>query len=49
VPTFSAHHISHPGLEAAVRDFLARERPAMLAEIEALGEASPFRQDNEPA
>jgi predicted N-acyltransferase len=48
-PTFSAHHISHPGLEAAVRDFLARERPAMLAEIEALGEASPFRQHNEPA
>lgn len=49
VPTYSAHHIAHPGLAAAVSDFLARERPAMLAEIEALGEASPFRQDNEPA
>jgi predicted N-acyltransferase len=47
VPTFSAHWIGHRGLRAAISDFLDRERPAMLAEIEALGEASPFRKDGE--
>jgi predicted N-acyltransferase len=49
VPTYSAHHISHPGLRAAVSDFLARERPAIRSHIDALAEASPFRSGNEQA
>jgi hypothetical protein len=49
VETYSAHHIAHPGLRAAVADFLARERPAIRSHIEALAEASPFRTGNEPA
>ncbi len=47
VPTFSAHWIAHTGLRRAVSEFLDRERPAMLNEIEALGAASPFRKDGE--
>jgi hypothetical protein len=47
VPTYSAHWIQHPGLRRAIADFLDRERPAMLAEMEALGEMSPFRRDGE--
>jgi predicted N-acyltransferase len=45
-PTYSAHWIQHPGLRRAVDDFLARERPAMLREMEALAESSPFRKDD---
>jgi hypothetical protein len=30
-----------------VGDFLARERPAMRREMEALAEMSPFRKDGE--
>ena len=47
VPTYSAHMIYHAGLRRAVANFLDQERPAMLAEIEALAAASPFRQDGE--
>jgi len=47
VPTYSAHWIGHRGLRRAIAEFLDRERPAMLTEIEALGEASPFRRDGE--
>jgi hypothetical protein len=47
VPTYSAHWIGHAGLRRAITEFLDRERPAMLAEIEALKEASPFRKDGE--
>ena len=47
VPTYSAHMIYHPGLRRAVANFLDQERPAMLAEIEALAAASPFRQEGE--
>ncbi|MFC0409079.1 GNAT family N-acetyltransferase [Roseomonas elaeocarpi] len=47
VPTYSAHWIEHRGLRRAVSDFLENERPAMLAEMEALAEASPFRRDGE--
>jgi hypothetical protein len=43
VPTYSAHWIVHPGLRRAVAQFLDHERPAMLREIEALAELSPFR------
>ena len=43
-PTFSAHWIAHAGLRRAVAQFLEAERPARLAEIEALdSEYSPFR------
>jgi predicted N-acyltransferase len=44
VPTYSAHWIAHGGLRAAIADFLDRERPAMLREMEALATLSPFRQ-----
>ncbi len=47
VPTFSAHWIAHSGLRHAVADFLDQERPAVLAQIEAMAEASPFRKDGE--
>jgi predicted N-acyltransferase len=46
VPTYSAHWIDHPGLRAAVDDFLRRERPAVAREIAGLAEeATPFRRD----
>jgi predicted N-acyltransferase len=47
VPTFSAHWIAHSGLRRAVAEFLDQERPAMLAQMEAMAEASPFRKDGE--
>ena len=47
-PTFSAHRIFHGGFRRAVGEFLEQERPAVLAEIEALAAASPFRKDGEP-
>ena len=47
VPTYSAHWIAHPGLSRAVEDFLARERPAMMREMEMLATLSPFRQAGE--
>jgi predicted N-acyltransferase len=46
-PTYSAHWIAHPGLRRAIADFLDQERPAVLAEMEALAEFSPFRKDGE--
>lgn len=43
--TFSAHWIRHPGLRAAVADYLDRETQAVDGEIEALSAyASPFRK-----
>ncbi len=47
VPTYSAHWIAHRGLSQAVSDFLDRERPAMLREMEMLSTLSPFRQETE--
>jgi hypothetical protein len=44
--TYSAHWIAHPGLRQAVADHLARERPAMLEEMAALGTLSPFRHSS---
>lgn len=44
--TYSAHWITHRGLARAVGAFLDEERPAMLAEMAALAEESPFRQDD---
>jgi len=43
--TYSGHFIAHAGLRRAVADFLAAERPAVMAEIEALAALSPFRRD----
>ena len=47
VATWSAHHIAHPGLSAAVAEFLERERPAVVAHMAELAEASPYRRDSE--
>lgn len=44
VPTFSAHYLRDPGFRRAVEDFLERERAAVVAEIGALGEMTPFRR-----
>jgi len=44
-PTYSAHWITDPGLRTAVAGFLDRERPAMQAEIDALMQESPYRND----
>ncbi|MBU0724217.1 MAG: GNAT family N-acetyltransferase [Alphaproteobacteria bacterium] len=47
-PTYSAHWIAHPGLRDAVDKAMRRERPAVLAEIDALtAEYSPYRQEGE--
>ncbi|MBX7249721.1 MAG: GNAT family N-acetyltransferase [Caulobacteraceae bacterium] len=44
-PVYSAHWIEHPGLRAAVAEYLSRERPAVEAEMGMLeAELSPFRQ-----
>ena len=45
-PTYSAHWIANPGLRRAIGEHLSRERPAMEAEMAALMELSPFRQDD---
>ncbi len=44
VPTRSAHFIADIRFRAAVADYLARERRAVLAEAEALEEALPFKR-----
>jgi predicted N-acyltransferase len=44
VPTWSAHHIADPRLRDAVASYLDAERPAVLHEIEALDEMTPFRK-----
>jgi predicted N-acyltransferase len=45
-PVYSAHFIADPALRAPVADYLARERPAVDAEIDAMAaELSPFRRD----
>ncbi len=44
VETHSAHFISHPGFRRAVADFLESERAHVSAEIEYLGQRTPFRK-----
>ena len=44
-PTYSVHWIANPGLRRAVSQHLARERPAMEAEMMALSQLSPFRHN----
>jgi hypothetical protein len=46
-PTYSAHWIAHAGLRRAVAEFLEAERPAMIREMAALEELSPFRRGDE--
>ncbi len=45
--TYSAHWIEHPGLRAAVSDYLDQERPARLEEMQALSTLSPYRRGDE--
>ncbi len=42
--TYSAHWIGHKGLRDAIADYLDHERPAIDAEVEALGDHAPFRK-----
>jgi predicted N-acyltransferase len=49
VATWSAHHIADPRLRAAVADFLEAERPAVMREIAALEEMTPFRKSGPAA
>lgn len=42
--THSAHWIAHPGLRRAVEAYLDQERPAMVEEIEALDQHTPFKR-----
>jgi len=44
VPTYSAHYLADPQLRAAVADFLEAERRAVVHEIAALGDLTPFRK-----
>jgi len=46
VPTYSAHHIVHPGLRRAVSEYLVREREAVAEQIEQLAEYGPFRKSS---
>lgn len=47
VMTTSAHYLAHPGLHAAIEDFLTRERLAVDHEINILAKHTPFRKDTE--
>ena len=44
VPTWSAHHIPHPGFRRAVADFLAAEALGVEEEIAEVGALGPFRR-----
>ena len=44
VPTWSAHYLAHPGLRAAVADYLEAERRAVAQDIAALDEMTPYRK-----
>lgn len=46
VRTYSAHWVRDPGFRDVLDRHLTQERAAVEAEIEALGEASPYRQDD---
>jgi predicted N-acyltransferase len=44
VPTYSAHYFADPRLAEAVARYLEAERPAVIEEIRALDEHTPFRK-----
>ena len=46
-PTYSAHWIANAGFARAVDNFLAEERPEIMAHMAALAEQSPFRKAGE--
>lgn len=46
-PTYSAHWIADPGLSQAVERFLDEERAAVLGEMRALAQHSPYRQEGD--
>jgi predicted N-acyltransferase len=46
-PTYSAHHIVHPGLRRAIGDFVEHERIAREGEMAELAKMSPFRKEGE--
>lgn len=43
--TYSAHHLTDPRFQAAVDDFLARERPAVQAYAQELTAEGPYREE----
>jgi len=45
VQTYSAHYLTHPGLQDAVANFLKQERRAVAQHINVLGEHTPFKRD----
>jgi predicted N-acyltransferase len=47
-PTYSAHHIRHPGLRRAVADFLTAERADITHTIAAMSEDSPYKKSTDP-
>jgi predicted N-acyltransferase len=44
-PTYSAHWMRHPGLRAAIEDFLPREAAGVAAHMEELATLGPYRRD----
>ncbi len=44
VTTYSAHYLSHPGLRAAIDDYLTQEREAVEDNIEILRQYTPFKK-----
>jgi hypothetical protein len=44
--TYSAHWIAHPGLRRAVADFLVEERAEKQAQMAALADYAPFREES---
>ncbi|MBK9030517.1 MAG: GNAT family N-acetyltransferase [Myxococcales bacterium] len=48
-PTYSAHWLRHPGLHAAIDDFVARERGAVAQQMTELNAYGPYRQGDDPA
>jgi len=46
--TVSMHWLAHPGLAAAVNDYLGSEREAVKDEIEWFGSRTALRRDREP-
>ena len=46
VATYSAHYIPDANFRRAIRDFVAREREAVAADRDYLGEMTPFRKVN---
>ncbi|MDZ7824852.1 MAG: GNAT family N-acetyltransferase [Gammaproteobacteria bacterium] len=46
--THSAHWIAHPGLRAAVAEYLERERTWVREDMEAVATMTPYRQSGRP-